>query len=571
MRHRLLKTILLSILAYQSSYAFRILDVTPSSHSLTADKNTEITFTFDQPVNIASINPGSVSVFGHWSGVAIGAFTLEDDQTTVRFTPSTVFNSGEWVCVSISKSALSLNAEQLTTGYTWTFWIKPSPGNIELVETDRISTRQPGEGHIQTYGAHGGDLNHDGFSDFFVPNEISNDCRVFINDGTGGYADFTIYPIPNGARPSTNESADFNKDGHLDIAVGNSTGDSITVFLGDGNGIFYSVKNYQAADGIRGLAVSDMNGDGYPDIVTANRSGNNMSILHNNGDGTFVPRILLDGNGTGETACATADANADGILDVFVGSHGSGEIGLLLGDGAGGFSFSEKVSAGGGGTWMIAVGDMNGDGHVDVAGVNSQSSNVGVIFGDGAGGLSAATTYPTGGFPIAIDLGDIDGDEDLDLMTSNYSGGNWTYWENDGTGTFINRRTLNADDAGSCATFHDRDNDGDLDMTGIDEESDLVFLFENTGISSVGDVEAENTIRVYPNPSQSGWLVELDSPDCFQVRLLDMSGIELLRMNCGDQHRIFISTSQFITGTYMLKFIDADQKVISTHTVNLIR
>ncbi|HLF63094.1 MAG TPA: T9SS type A sorting domain-containing protein, partial [Saprospiraceae bacterium] len=417
--------------------------------------------------------------------------------------------------------------------------------------------------------AHGADLNHDGFSDFFVPNEISNDCRVFINDGAGNYSDFHIYPIPNGSRPSTNESADFNADGRLDLAVGNSTGDSITVFLGNGTGGFFSVRNYEADSGVRGLAVADIDGNGDMDIVTTNRTGNSVAVLHNLGDGSFAPPVIIDANSTGETACATADANGDGILDLFVGAHSSGEISLLLGDGNGGFDFSEKTSAGGSGSWMVAVGDVNGDGNVDVAVVNSQSSNVGVIFGDGAGGLSSSTTYPTGSFPIAIDLGDLDGDADLDLMTSNYAGSNWTYWENDGNGTFINRRILNSEDAGSCATFHDRENDGDLDMTGIDEEADLIFLFRNNGTTSTHDELIENTIAVFPNPAESGWYVVIPDHSCYQLQILDLSGRSLLIISCTEQDSNFIPAGIIDEGIYFLKVIDTKNRMLGTHKILL--
>jgi hypothetical protein len=485
------------------SYAVGVIGISPASHSLASARNTQITITFDAAMDPATINASNISIFGHWSGVALGTFQLEAGNTRVRFTPTTLFNAGEWVLVSISKNVRTQAGQTLPQGYAWTFWIKPSVGTIVLAEIQRIPVRRSGEGHIQTYGAHGGDLNKDGFSDFFVPNEISNDCRVFLNDRSGNYSSFTVHPIPNGSRPSTNESADFNSDGNLDIAVGNSAGDSITVFLGNGTGGFLSIRNYQAAQQVRGLAVADFDGDGDADIVTANRNGNNIALLLNNGNGTFAPRTTIDANGVGETACATADANGDGILDLFVGCYSSSEMSLLLGNGTGGFTFSSKVAVGGSSPWMIAVGDVNGDGRVDVVSANAGSANASVIFGNGTGGLSAATTYAAASFPIAIDLGDIDGDGDLDLMTSNYTGRNWTYWENNGAGVFGNRRTLAAAQAGSCATFHDRDNDGDLDMTGIDEEADLIFLFRNGGATSVHfDAQpSEFSLRQnYPNP-----------------------------------------------------------------------
>lgn len=473
--------------------------VSPAPQSTNSERDANILITFDIPVDPATVNSSTISVFGKWSGVMHGTFQMENNNTRIRFTPTRFPSAGDWITVSLSRGIRSEAGDSLAKGYEWNYWVKTQPGTLALVEVGRVAVRRQGEGHIQTYGAHGADLNNDGFSDFFVPNEISNDCRVFMNNGAGYYSTFTVYPIPNGSRPSTNESADFNADGNMDIAVGNSTGDSVTVFLGNGSSGFLSIRNYQAAGGIRGLSVADFDGDGDPDIVTANRSGNNIAILLNNGDGTFAPRTVLEANGNAETACALADANGDGVLDLFVGAYASSEIILLLGNGNGGFTYSTKVPAGGNGPWMIAVGDMNRDGNVDVVSANSGSANCSVILGNGAGGLSSAVTYPTGGFPLAIDVGDIDGDGDLDLVTSNYSGRSWSVYENNGSGTLVNRRTLPSSRAGSCATLHDRDNDGDMDMTGIDEEDDLIFLFENRPPTSVSMTSVPSRFALHPN------------------------------------------------------------------------
>ncbi len=486
-----------------ASHAFSsppvVVAVSPTPQSTSSERNAHILITFDVPIDPATVNSSTISIFGKWSGVMHGTFQMESNDTRIRFIPTRLPSAGDWMTVALSRGIRSQTGDSLARGYAWNYWVKTQPGYLNLVEVGRVAVRRQGEGHIQTYGAHGADLNNDGFSDFFVPNEISNDCRVFLNNGAGFYSTFTVHPIPNGSRPSTNESADFNADGNMDIAVGNSTGDSVTVFLGNGSGGFLSIRNYRAAGGIRGLSVADLDGDGDPDIVTANRSGNNVAILLNNGGGTFGPPTLMEANGNAETACAMADANGDGVLDLFVGAYASSEIILLLGNGTGGFTYSTKVAAGGNGPWMIAVGDMNGDSKADVVSANSGSANCAVMFGNGAGGLSPAVLYPTGAFPLAIDVGDIDGDGDLDLVTSNYSGRSWSVYENNGTGTLINRRTLPSSRAGSCATLHDRDNDGDMDMTGIDEEDDLIVLFENRPPTSVSASTVPTQFALHPN------------------------------------------------------------------------
>jgi hypothetical protein len=435
------------------------------------------------------------------------------------------------VTVSLSKEILSAEGIPLPAGHAWNFWVASGQGTLDQTELERISVREPGEGHIQTYGANAADLNEDGYTDLSLPNEISNDLRIFLNDGQGGYDGFTIHPIPEGNSASANEAVDLDGDMHLDMVVCSGGNDRMAVMMGDGNGGFTSATSYQAGFSVRGVAAMDLDGDGDQDIVTANRSANNLTLFLNNGDGTFQPRVIMEGGGSQETACAAADADNDGILDLFVGALGSNEMLLLLGDGTGGLTFAGKVNAGGS-PWMIATGDIDNDGNVDVVSANSSSNNVSVIRGTGAGGMLPAETYPAGSFVLAIDLGDLDGDGDLDMVASNYGSGDWTVYENDGTGVFMNPRTLAASVAGSCATLHDRDNDGDLDITGIDEIDDLVFIFSNETPSSVGSEqepgEAFALLQNFPNPFNPRTEIEFRIPEAGRatLKIFDLLGRE---------------------------------------------
>lgn len=480
-----------------------VLSVSPTPHRVNADPYAPIIITFDSSMDSSSFNDSTLFVFGHWSGMMRGEFQFEEQNRRVVFLHAEPFSAGELVTVFVSRDVKDENGAPLGRGYSWTYWIRTVPGSLHYVELNRLPIRLPGEGHIQTYGAYGGDLNGDGYLDITVVNEISNDARVFLADSGGNYSSFVVYPMPGASRPSPNEGSDFNGDGVIDYAVGNSANDSITVFLGNGAGGFHPAQNYHAAPAVRGVTILDFNGDGKMDIATANRNGDNVSLFRGNGDGTFQQRVNIEANGNGETAIAAADANGDGILDLFVGAYTSNEMIVLLGDTSGGFTFSHKVSTGSR-PWMMAVGDVNGDGNVDVVSANALGNNASVIFGDGAGGLSMATNYPVGNFPLAIDLGDIEGDGDLDMVVSSYSARNWSVYENNGSGVFINRRTLPASSAASCATLYDRDNDGDLDFTGIDEEDDLMFIFDNRPVTSVlGSHNVGSGFvlhQSYPNP-----------------------------------------------------------------------
>lgn len=455
--------------------------VGPAPQSLAAGRQTAITVTYDRPVKPPPPGSKVVRAFGRWSGPMAGEVGLGADRQTMTFIPAGAFAAGEWVTVTVAGDVVDDVGERMAGSFSWNYWVASGVGSLALTRSSTVPIRQPGEGWIQSYGSYAGDLDGDGYPDLIIPNERSNDLRVFINDGLGGYSNFSTYTIPGGARPSTNEGADFDGDGLIDFAVGNSASNLVSLFRGGAGGALSHAANHVGDDGVRGLCVVDLDGDGSMDVVTANRRGGgdgNVSLFINGGSGAFGPGLAFEAGGVGETACAAADANGDGIIDVFVGAIRSGEVILLLGDGRGGLRRSAAVSANGG-PWMLGAGDVDGDGHADVVSANFAENSVSIMVGDGAGGLRLQSVVPVGSEPIAVDLGDLDGDGDLDLVTSNFGGASWTVLENDGRGTFGNARALAASRAGSCAVLVDRDNDGDLDLIGIDELDDLLFLFTN--------------------------------------------------------------------------------------------
>ena len=468
--------------------------VSPRPNSATAMPDTELVLELATPIDPNAWDDAALSVFGRWSGVVDGRITIEKGGTRIRFVPSQPFQAGESVTatlragIGVAAAGAAGSAERdRTAGYSWSFWIRPQAGSFEMVDLGVRTVLGPGEDHVQPYGAYAGDFNGDGLPDLAIPNEVSADVRIMLNDGQGNYEEFAVLDIPDGNWPSPNEGADFNGDGITDFAVGNAGNDLVTVFIGDGQGRFLVGGNYAAAQNVRGVCIMDLNADGWPDVATANMGSRGdgatrgtVSILLNDGTGRLVRTETLPSPGRGEKTCATGDANGDGAPDLFVGAFGSDEVLLFLGDGMGGLEFTARVPAGGN-PWMIVVADVNGDGHVDAISANRNGDNVALLYGDGEGGLAEPVTYPVGRDPLAVDVGDIDGDGDLDVVTSDYEGNSFTLYENSGDGTLINPRSFKSSGSGSCAVIHDRDRDGDLDITGIDEKEDTVLLFENPG------------------------------------------------------------------------------------------
>ena len=56
---------------------------------------------------------------------------------------------------------------------------------------------------------------------------------------------------------------------------------------------FAAARSYPTGRGPRSVASRDLNGDGKPDLAVANSSSNTVSVLLNKGDGTFGAKRRL--------------------------------------------------------------------------------------------------------------------------------------------------------------------------------------------------------------------------------------------------------------------------------------
>lgn len=460
---------------------FFVTQVTPARDALSVSALGDITWTLSAPVNQATVDSGSVMVFGRWSGVMSGTRSLENGGTTIRFVPSDPFSAGEAVSAILTPSLTSSTGAALPRTHVTPFWIAVAAAVPTLTLVRTVNCRLPGEGLIKSYGAYAGDLNNDGFCDLCVPNEVSNDVRRFMNNGAGVFSAFTIHSLPANSKPSASEGADFDDDGWTDLAVCCIDGDSVAVFLNDGTGDLLPPIMIPVGNQPRGIAIIDADSDGCPDILTANRVTGTISLIINNGDGTFQPSTSFQGGVSNETSLAAGDANGDGIMDLFCGGYGNSRVALLLGNGTGGFTVSATVAAGGR-PWMLASGDVNRDGYVDVVAALSNAGRVSVMLSNGAGGFLPAQTYAAGPFSLAIDLGDLDGDGDLDIVSSSFTGPSYSVFRNLGNGTFSQGVFLPAVSAGSCAILADLDGDEDTEVVGVDEVADLLFFFQSPPI-----------------------------------------------------------------------------------------
>jgi hypothetical protein len=120
------------------------------------------------------------------------------------------------------------------------------------------------------------------------------------------------------------------------------------------------------------VVTADFNDDGHLDLATANHGSNDVSVLLGNGDGTFQSARIFATTGS-PVWIEAGDFNGDGKLDlvtgnyVWYGDESYNEFSTLLGNGDGSFQWIGNSTAGGGNYQDVALGDVNGDGKLDVA------------------------------------------------------------------------------------------------------------------------------------------------------------------------------------------------------------
>jgi hypothetical protein len=111
-------------------------------------------------------------------------------------------------------------------------------------------------------------------------------------------------------------TADFNRDGKLDLAVNDHDANSVDVLLGNGDGTFQAEVKYAVGEQPYSVAVVDVNGDGKQDLAAVNEFSGSVSVLLGKGNGTFQKAVNY---ATGQPLnLAVADFNRDGASDLVV-------------------------------------------------------------------------------------------------------------------------------------------------------------------------------------------------------------------------------------------------------------
>ncbi len=314
---------------------------------------------------------------------------------------------------------------------------------------------------------------------------------------------------------------DYDRDGDLDLFLGQVAGDPLLVLRNDGTGNFTDVSMQVGIGDVgtsKQVLVTDLDGDGQRDLLIAGW-GVPVRLFRNRGDGTFENRTAGSGLdltiGPGFPSLATGacagDLDRDGDLDLHIsfwyhGESATPEATNRLWINQGNMVFTEDTGAGVNNdepSFQSSFADLNGDGWPDLVVAHDKQGGASYYqnLQDGTfddlskdtgleGWVASAKLYVDG---MGVALGDTDNDGDLDAYVTNTPQGNVMY-RNDSPGDIVERAVA----AGTLSQrfgwgtgFLDVDNDRLLDLYVVNTGfSSANLLYHNQGNNNFMDIAA---------------------------------------------------------------------------------
>ncbi len=269
-----------------------------------------------------------------------------------------------------------------------------------------------------------GDFNWDGHPDFAAASTASDTVSVFLGDGDGGFsqtASIAIAAPPQENRPVISVRANADQYSDVIAGAGSFGGEGLLhVLLSNGAGGISTDTTVPCGGLPQALSALDLDGDTRAEWLGAADINDNLVWLYQGSDvGTYsVESTTLVG--AGPDGVALADLNADDHVDFVTACESGASVEAYLNDGTEHFTRS-WVATFTSGAENCAVGRFNSDSVMDIA-VCLNDGGVRTFLGTGTGSFTPSTTTTIAAGPWQMAPGDVNNDGRTDLVAASKNG-----------------------------------------------------------------------------------------------------------------------------------------------------
>lgn len=356
-------------------------------------------------------------------------------------------------------------------------------------------------------------------------------CAMFECDGKGASATMFSALTSVGSIDGAHHvaAADVDGDGNMDLVSAAQLDGTVAWFKGAGAG---STKTFGAKQlivygntGVRCVVAADFNGDGHVDVASASKRANTVEVYVNNGGtGSNWTTVVVDDNVPGAVFVVAVDLDGDGLLDLAsaaytpAASNDQGstndQISWYKGNGDGSFGRKQVVSDSDSGYTSVAAADVDGDGLVDLASTSYHSSATRWYKNLGGGKFSPPNNVDDPGSTKGaydVKLADLDGDGLIDAVVAADVDDAVTWHKNLGQTGFGPKQIVTSQANGAMSVaVADINSDGLVDVACASYIDDTVQWFENRGRGTFGAAQVVTT-----NADQVSYLIAVDlDGDC---------------------------------------------------------
>jgi hypothetical protein len=405
-------------------------------------------------------------------------------------------------------------------------------------------------------GVRGLDMNGDGKADLVVALSALDQVAVYCQSSTVPY-DFTttapppsIVSVGNGCHdPQLLALGDLENNGRLDVVVGNTQSNNVSVFHGNGAGSLSLLATYAVTSAgpqaLTGLVLADFNKDCRLDLVTSNVGGENIALFLGHGDGTFAEAVPYNAETSGNQAGANIvsidhDATFNTIYCLDANQSLNKDqttsvprvptlpaAGNIVAPPYATLAAEQDPEA-------IAFGDVSNDGHLDIVVANRSSGTIQVFLNDGNGNFTQPFgPVVTGLQPESIAIADVNNDGLNDVLVAcngsnavfvhlNLGGGSL------GAGTAV---PVNASGPHQVVAA-DMDGDGKVDFVTVNQYTNNVSVLIGDGM---GDFVLDPDIAGTTGPTPQGTCPVGNAPLGLAVADLNGDGVlDIVTANSSD-------------------------------------